>query len=62
MEDKLYLYVLEYSIPDVFYIEITEEYKHKRVEDILHEHGYHASTCTWMFMNKLITEIREDKC
>ena len=62
MEDKLYLYVLEYSIPDIFYIELTGEYKTKQVEDILYEHGYNPSTCSWMVTYNLITEIREDQC
>lgn len=50
MKQYKYLYILDYSICGIFYIdlkdyEITEETSD---EDILHHYGFKPSQCSWM--------------
>ena len=49
-----YLYVLEYSYPSIFEIELTEEDQDLTSDEILEKHGLKESTCEFMYTkNKL---------
>lgn len=49
-----YLYVLEYSYPSIFEIELTEEDQDLTSNEILEKHGLKESVCEFMYTeNKL---------
>lgn len=56
-----YLYVLEYSYPSIFEIELTEEDKNLTSNEILEKHGLKESTCEFMYTeNKLeLTTLKQ---
>ena len=55
-----YLYVLEYSYPSIFEIELTEEDQDLSSDEILEKHGLKESVCEFMYTeNKLeLTTIK----
>lgn len=58
--EKTFVYVLEHSFSEIFYIDITgreEEY----IEDILYEYGYQPDQCSWMVSHERITRIKQAK-
>lgn len=49
-----YLYVLEFSYPAIYEIELTEEDQNLTSEEILEKHGLKEDTCNIMYTeNKL---------
>ena len=63
--EKKWLYVFDYSIPDIFKIDITDRYDpddEYMVDDVLYEHGHQPDSCTFMITSVEFTEIREDRC
>ena len=49
-----YLYVLEYSYPSIFEIELTEEDQDLTSDEILEKYGLKESVCEFMYTeNKL---------
>lgn len=62
VENKFnYLYVLEFSYPAIYEIELTEEDKECTTCEILKKHGLKASNCDFMYSeNKLeLSTIKE---
>lgn len=57
---QTFLYVLDYSMCDIFYIDITNR-ENDSVEDILYEYGYQPDQCAWMFCHERITRIKQVK-
>ena len=43
-----YLYVLEYSYPGLYEIELSEEDTELTSEDILEKHGFNIDNCSFM--------------
>ena len=56
-----YLYVLEFSYPAIYEIELTEEDQNLTSEEILEKHGLKEDTCDFMYSeNKLeLSTIKE---
>ena len=53
-----YLYVLEFSYPAMYEIELTEEDQNLTSNEILEKNGLKESTCNFMYTeNKLELEI-----
>ena len=53
-----YLYVLEFSYPAIYEIELTEEDQNLTSNEILEKYGLKESTCNFMYTeNKLELEI-----
>lgn len=49
-----YLYVLEFSYPAIYEIELTEEDQNLTSDEILEKHGLKENTCDFMYSeNKL---------
>ena len=49
-----YLYVLEFSYPAIYEIELTEEDQSLSVYEVLEKHGLKENTCNFMYTeNKL---------
>ena len=44
-----YLYVLEYSYPGLYEIELSEEDAELTSEDILEKHGFDIDNCNFMY-------------
>ena len=56
MNDKEYIYVLDYS--DCTICEIVRDVDDKReIEDVLKEYGCNINTCSWMIAYHKINEI-----
>lgn len=56
MNDKEYIYILDYS--DSTICEIVRDVDDKQeIEDILKEHGCNINTCSWMITDHKINEI-----
>lgn len=56
MNDKEYIYILDYS--DCTICEIVRDIDDKqKVEDVLKEHGCNINTCSWMITDHKINEI-----
>lgn len=56
MEDKEYIYILDYS--DCTICEIVRDKNDERdIEDILEQHGCNTNTCSWMIANHKIESI-----
>lgn len=56
MDNKEYIYVLDYS--DCTICEIIRDTNDKReVEDVLEEYGCNVNTCSWMITDNKINEI-----
>lgn len=56
MNDKEYIYILDYS--DSTICEIVRDVDDKReVEDVLKEHGCNINTCSWMITDHKINKI-----
>ena len=56
MNDKEYIYILDYS--DCTICEIIRDVDDKReIEDVLKEHGCNINTCSWMITDNKINEI-----
>lgn len=58
--EKTFVYVLEYSNCEIFYIDITER-ENEDIEDILYEYGYQPDQCSWMISHERITRIKQIK-
>ena len=58
--EKTFVYVLEYSTCDIFYIDVTGR-EEEEVEDILYEYGYQPDQCSWMVSHERITRIKQVK-
>ena len=53
-----YLYILEFSYPAIYEIELTEENKKLTSNEILEKHGLKEDNCHFMYTeNKLELEI-----
>ena len=53
-----YLYILEFSYPAIYEIELTEEDQKLTSDEILEKHGLKENTCNFMYTeNKLELEI-----
>lgn len=44
-----YLYILEYSYPGLYEIELSEEDNELTSEDILEKHGFNIDNCSFMY-------------
>lgn len=56
MNDKEYIYILDYS--DSTICEIVKDVDDEReVENVLKEHGCNINTCSWMITDNKINEI-----
>ena len=56
MNDKEYIYILDYS--DGTICEIVRDVDDKReIEDVLKEYGCNINTCSWMITDHKINEI-----
>ena len=56
MNDKEYIYILDYS--DSTICEIVRDADDEReVENVLKEHGCNINTCSWMITDHKINEI-----
>lgn len=58
--EKTFVYVLEYSLSEIFYIDITGR-EEEDIEDILYEYGYQPDQCSWMVSHERITRIKQIK-
>lgn len=56
-----YLYVLEFSYPGIYEIELTEEDQTLTSDEILKKHGLKENTCEFMYSeNKLeLSQIKD---
>lgn len=56
MNDKEYIYILDYS--DSTICEIVRDVDNKQeIEDVLKEYGCNINTCSWMITDHKINEI-----
>lgn len=56
MDNKEYIYILDYS--DSTICEIVRDTDDKReIEDVLKEYGCNINTCSWMITDNKINEI-----
>ena len=58
--ENTFVYVLEYSTCDIFYIDITDR-EEDDIENILYEYGYQPDQCSWMVSHERITRIKQVK-
>ncbi|MGN1300745.1 MAG: hypothetical protein ACI4VC_05325 [Clostridia bacterium] len=56
MDNKEYIYVLDYSDGTICEI-VTDVNDEREVEDVLEEYGCNINTCSWMISDHKITEI-----
>ena len=56
MNDKEYIYILDYSDSTICEI-VIDENNEREVEDVLKEHGCNINTCSWMITDHKINEI-----
>lgn len=53
MKDNIeYAYVMDYSIGEIFEIELTKEDKNLETEEILDKYGFNLDECYLMFSTK----------
>ena len=56
-----YLYILEYSYPGIYELELSKEDTERTSEDILEKYGFNIYTCSIMYTeNKLELEILKE--
>lgn len=60
MDIKTFIYIIDYSTPDIVYIDITGR-ENEEAEDILYEYGYQPDQCCWMICHERITRIKRLK-
>lgn len=58
--EKTFVYVLEYSLSEIFYIDITGR-EEEDIEDILYDYGYQSDQCSRMVSHERITRIKQIK-
>ena len=56
MNDKEYIYILDYSDSTICEIVIDAD-DEREVENVLKEHGCNINTCSWMITDHKINEI-----
>lgn len=56
MDNKEYIYVLDYSDCAIYEI-VIDECDEQEIVDIIEEHGCNVDTCSWMISDHEITEI-----
>ena len=56
MDNKEYIYVLDYSDGTICEI-VTDANDERKVEDVLEEYGCNINTCSWMISDHKINEI-----
>lgn len=47
-----YLYVLDYSTPNIYEIKLEEHHSKMTWEEILREYGINDDECSWMFTDR----------
>ena len=47
-----YLYVFDYSTPNIYEIKLEKYHSEMYAHEILHEHGLDDDECSWMFTDK----------
>lgn len=56
MDNKEYIYILDYSNCTIYEI-VRDVDDEQEIEDVLEEHGCNINTCSWMISDHEITEI-----